>query len=174
MIENFQIFDKKLLILYILDTAKKPLSVDQIVNLCCSVDDITYFDICEYLEALKKNKFIALDVSDGTNVYSVTENGKKTLEELLELIPGLDLYKLKKMISSNIVEIKKEYEIGASMLPLKDGSYNVSCYIKDGNEEIFNIMIQTGSKEDAKIVSKNWQERSTEVHDKILEMLTGE
>ena len=174
MIENFQIFDKKLLLLYILDTAKNPLTIDQIAQLVSKVDDMTYFDICEYLDTLRRNDFIFLELIDSSQVYYLTENGKKTLEELLELIPGLDLYKLKKMISSNIGEIKQNYEVGTSILPLKDGQCKVNCYIKDGNEEIFNIMLYTGNKEDAKNISKNWQEKYSSMQEYILKNLAEE
>lgn len=174
MIENFQIFDKKLLLLYILDTANKPLTTDQIAELVSKVDDMNYFDICEYLDTLRKNEFIKLELIDSVQVHSLTDNGKKTLEELLELIPGLDLYKLKKLISSNIGEIKKNYEVGTSILPLKDGQCKVNCYIKDSNEDIFNIMLYTGNKDDAKNISKNWQEKYLEMQEYILKKLAEE
>ncbi len=174
MLEKFQIFDKKLLILYILDTAKKHLSIDQITNLCLELGNITYFDVCEYIEYLRQNDFIDIELSDDIALYFLTEKGDTTLKELIELIPGVDLYKLKKMISNTITEIKKEYEIGASLLPIKDGRYKVNCYIKDDNEDIFNINLFAGNKETAKTISKNWQENSENIHAKILDMLTEE
>lgn len=120
MLEKFQIFDKKLLILYILDTTKKHLSMDQLADLCDEIDNITYFDVCEYVEWLRQNDFIDSEISDGTELYFLTDKGNITLKELIELIPGVDVYKLKKMLSSNIPKIKQEYEIGASLFPLKD------------------------------------------------------
>ncbi len=174
MLENFQIFDKKLLILYILDTTNKHLSIDQLTTLCSDIGNITYFDVCEYIEILKNNNFIDVELADETELYFLTEKGYKTLKELIELIPGLDLYKLKKMISDSIVGIKQEYEIGTSLTPLKNGQYRVNCYIKDDNEEIFNIMLFAGNKENAKTISKNWQENNENIHSKILGMLTEE
>ncbi len=150
------------------------MSIDQITNLCCELGNITYFDVCEYLDVLKESDFVDVELSDGATLYFLTENGEKTLKELIELIPGLDLYKLKKMISDNISQIKKEYEIGTSLLPLKNGQYKVNCYIKDSNEEIFSIVLFAGNKEDAKNISKNWQENNSIIHSKILDMLTEE
>ena len=60
------------------------------------------------------------------------------------------------------------------MLPLKDGQYKVNCYIKDNNEEIFSISLFAGNKDDAKTISRNWQENNLNIHSKILDMLTEE
>lgn len=57
---------------------------------------------------------------------------------------------------------------------LRTGRYKVNCYIRDDNEDIFSLSIFAGNKENAKTISKNWQENSENIHGKILDMLTEE
>ena len=99
MTNDFNVFDNKIIILYILDHSTMPLSIDQIVKFCEDFDDITYFDICSYIDSLKKNNYIDELLEEGVMTYTLTPLGKSTLNELLELIPGVDLHNLKKLVN---------------------------------------------------------------------------
>ena len=97
-----EIFDNKIIVLYILSNSTKPLGLTQIVKLCEEFDDITYFDICSYIDILKQNKYINELVEENNLTYELTELGENVLKELLELIPGLNLHNLKKIIDRNM------------------------------------------------------------------------
>lgn len=174
MLKNLDIFDKRILVLYILDMAKKPLTTDQIFSFCTDFDDINYFDICEYIQSLKINNYILEYSEDDLNLYKLTEPGILILKELLELIPGVNLYKLKKAINKNMVNVKTEYSIGSTVIPVKSDEYKISCYIKDGNDELVNVTIYAGNKESTKNISKNWQENSDKIYSELLKMMTKE
>ena len=113
------------------------------------------------------------EVYEENNVlYSITSEGYNMLKELLELIPGVNLYNLKKIISKNMVEIKTDYSIDTNIIPIKTDEYKVSCYIKDGNDELVNISIYAGNKVQAKNISKNWTKNAEEIYSKLLDMMT--
>ncbi|MEG2348067.1 MAG: DUF4364 family protein [Clostridia bacterium] len=174
MAKELKIFDNKIIVLYILDNASKPLTLTQIVKFCEEFEDITYFDICEYLEELKASNYILEKLEDGTILYDLTDFGSSTLKELLELIPGVNLYNLKKMVNKNIIEIKTDYSIDTVIIPIKLEEYKVSCYIKDGNDELINITLYAGNKDQAKNISKNWTSNAEAIYAKLLEMMTNE
>lgn len=169
---NVEIFDKKIIVLYILSNSAKPLDITQIVKLCEEFDDITYFDICGYIDELKNNNYIKEIIEDNNYTYEVTENGENVLNELLELIPGLNLHNLKKIIDKNMSDVKKDYSVDTVIIPIKADEFKVSCYIKDGIEELINITMYAGTKEQAKNISKNWSNNSEEIYTKILEYMT--
>ncbi|CCZ56449.1 putative uncharacterized protein [Clostridium sp. CAG:1219] len=102
----------------------------------------------------------------------LTDLGISTLTELLELIPGVDLYNLKKMINKNTVKIKTDYSIGTNIIPIKSDEYKISCYIKDGTDELINITMYAGTKDQAKNISKNWSENSEKIYTKLLSLMT--
>lgn len=174
MSKDLEIFDNKIIVLYILESSNKPLTVDQIVKFCDEFDDITYFDICLYIDNLKSSRYVEESIEDNTLLYSITKEGSDTLNELIELIPGVNLFNLKKAINKNIVEVKTEYSIDTNIIPIKSDEYRVSCYIKDGNDELVNISIYAGNKMQAKNISKNWNENAEEIYTKLLEMMTKE
>lgn len=168
------IFDHKLIILYVLSNSSKPLDITQIVKLCEEFDDITYIDICAYIDYLKQNNYIKETLNESILTYEVTPLGNEVLQELLELIPGVNLHNLKKMMDKNMVDVKKEYSVDTLIIPIKVDEYKVSCNIKDGIDELINITLYTGTKEQAKNISKNWKENSEEIYNKILEYMIRE
>lgn len=172
MAKDLELFDNKIIVLYILDTNSKALSINQIAKFCEDFEDITYFDICAYIEDLKSSGYINETLQDGMLLYEPTENGTLTLRELLELIPGVNLYNIKKIINKNMVKVKTDYSIDTVILPIKSEEFKVSCYIKDGNDELVNITIYAGNKAQAKNISKNWSENAETIYSKLLEMMT--
>ena len=174
MTNESKIFDSKIIVLYILDIAGKPLSIDQIVKFCEEFDDITYFDICSYIDSLKTSNYIDENLEENTMIYSLNDLGRSTLKELLELIPGVNLHNIKKMINKNITKVKTDFSIDTTILPIKDDEYKVSCYIKDGNDELINITLYAGSKEQAKNIAKNWDEKAEEIYNQLLKAMTKE
>lgn len=174
MAKDLELFDNKIIVLYILDTNSKALSIDQIAKFCEDFEDITYFDICAYVEDLKISNYIKEIIQDGNLLYEITENGTLTLRELLELIPGVNLYNIKKIINKNMVKVKTDYSIDTVIVPIKSEEFKVSCYIKDGIDELVNITIYAGNKEQAKNISKNWSENAETIYSKLLEMMTKE
>ena len=170
--KDFELFENKMIILYILENSKKSLTLNQIVKYCEEFEDITYFDICTYVDTLINNDYIEKSTQEGNTFYSITSSGQSTLQELLEFIPGVNLYNIKKMINKNIVEIKTDFSINTNIIPVKSDEYKVSCYIQDGIDELVNISIYAGNKEQAKNISKNWSENAEEIYSKLLEMLT--
>jgi len=174
MAKDLNFLDNKIIVLYVLQNAyPKSLTIDQIVKYLEEFDDITYFDICAYIESLKKSLYI-LERLEEENVksYEITELGSSTLSELLELIPGVDIYNLKKMVNKNTVEINTDYSIGTNIIPLKAEEYKISCYIKDGKDELINITMYAGTKEQAKNISKNWANNSKIIYNKLLSLMT--
>lgn len=174
MPKDFKLFDNKIIVLYILKNSDKPLTIEQIVKFCDDFDDITYFDIFDYIQKLNESGYIEVIIEGENKLYKITECGTATLKELLELVPGVNLYNLKKMVNKNMVEIKTEHSINTQIIPSTNNTYKVSCYIKEGNDEILNISIFAGSKEEAKKISQNWDKNSDKIYEMILEQMTGD
>ena len=172
MTDNFEFFDKKFIILLVLEESNAHLSIDQIAKMCSDFEDITYFDICEYVDSLVKSAHIQEIYENDVKFFSLTDYGNSTLEELVEIIPGISMHNIKKILSKQINEIKKNYEIGSQIIPIKHGEYKIACYIKDGNDELLNITLYAGDIDNAKHISKNWESDANNIYIKTIEMMT--
>lgn len=169
---DLEIFDNKIIILYILEKNSKPLSVEQIAKFCEDFDDITYFDICTYIQELKSNGYIEeiYTQSNGSS-YVITASGLSTLQELLELIPGVNLHNIKKIISKNIVKAKTDFSIDNVVVPVND-AFKVTCTIKEDKDEVVSITMYAANKDHARNITRNWNNNAEEIYDKLLEMMT--
>ncbi len=174
MANELNFFDNKIIILYILEHSTKPLNLDQIVKFCEEFDDITYFDVCSYIDSLKSNGYIEEILDEQTITYTPTPFGLTTLKELLEFVPGVNLHNLKKFINKNLKSVKTDSDVGTIIIPISEDEMKVSCYIKDGNSELVNITVYATSKEQAKNISKNWSNDSDKIYNTLLNMITKE
>ena len=166
------IFDKRLIVLFVLNESKCPLSTEQISKFCSEFDDITYIDICMFIDSLKNSNYISESYENDKSVYSLTESGSEILSELIELIPGISLLNMKNILKEKMDNYKQDYEIDTIILPIKAEEYKVSCFIKDGNDELINLTIYAGDKENAKKISNNWKENAEILYGKIIELMT--
>lgn len=169
-----EIFDNKLIVLLIIKESKRPLTIEQIAKFCSDFDDITYFDICMYVESLKNSNYIDVLVQDEKPFYILTASGSDILDELIELIPGVNLFNVRNLLKSQLSNFKQEYEIDTIITPIKADEYKVSCYIKDGTDELINISMYAGDKEQAKKICEHWKTSSNDIYTKILELMTKE
>ena len=169
MSKNLEIFDNKLIILYVLEMSKKSLTLNELMSFFVEFENITYFDICTFVEELLAKDYIALLPEEN---YSITEKGTFTLNELLELIPGVNILSLKKIFKKNLIDVKKSYSIGSFVKNLQNNEFVISCFIKDSIQEYINISIHATSKEQAKQISQNWQDNYEEIHSYLLNKLT--
>ena len=71
MTDNFEFFDKKFIILLVLDESNSYLSIDQIAKMCSDFEDITYFDICEYIDSLVRrySRFANVEINENNDGY---------------------------------------------------------------------------------------------------------
>lgn len=174
MAKDFELFDNKIIVLYILEKNVNPLSIEQIVKFCEDFEDITYFDICTYIQELKSNDYVMESLNDsGQIIYSITPSGLSTLQELLELIPGVNLHNIKKIINKNIVKVKTDFSIDNIVVPFDD-KLKVTCYIKEGNDELVSITMYASDKDQARNITRNWNNDATEIYETLLSMMTKE
>lgn len=170
--QEMDIFDKRLIVLFVLKESKVHLSTEQISKLCSEFDDITYIDICMFIDSLKNSGYIAETYENSKTFYTLTESGLEILNELIELVPGISLLNMKNVLKDKMEDYKQNYEVDTIILPIKKDEYKVSCFIQDGNDELINLTIFAGDKENAKRISNNWKENAEELYGKIIELMT--
>ena len=170
--QDTDIFDKRLIILLLLKETNTPLSAEQISNLCSEFEDITYIDICMFIDSLKTSGYVSEIYENDKILYILTESGSEILAELIELVPGVNLLNIKNILREKMEDYKQDYEVDTIILPIKADEYKVSCFIQDGNDELINLTIYAGDKENAKKISNNWKQNADELYGKIIELMT--
>ena len=171
--DNGKLAENKVLILYILDNVKEPITNNGLYQIILAVIDMNYFYFQQFLLDLIENDFVMQYDSDEHTVYQITERGKETLSLTEDLLPGIMKLKVDTNLKSTMEKVSEEDSIVAEYMPRDENYYNVTCKIVESNECIFEIKTFAGSREQAKQIVDNWKNNATKIYPKLLETLTA-
>ncbi len=166
--------EKKALILYILDKVSKPISNDALLKLAISIDNMNYFYFQQFLLDLLEDNFISKYIQEDSEIYEITPAGKTAIDLTIDIIPGILKLEVDSKFKENLDTIKDKFSISAEYTPLSEREFSVRCKIVENNVTIFDLQAHAGSREQAKNIVENWNNKASEIYPKILELLIGE
>ena len=169
---NATIAENKVLILYVLNKANKPLSSEALLKLIMSLTEMNYFYFQQFLLDLIATKYIISYEKEQEEVYEITDSGKQALSLTEDLVPGILKLKVDKDFKDTLDTIEDELSVTAEYTPRNEKDYVVKCKIVENNTTIFEVQTFAGSREQAKDIVENWKERATDLYPKIIELLT--
>ncbi len=170
--DNETLAEKKALILYILDKVSKPISNDALFKLVVSIDDMNYFYFQQFLLDLLENKYIINYTQDEESLYELTEEGKKALSLVKDIIPGITKFKVDNSFKETLGNFQNEISVTSDFIPNSENDYRVKCKIVEDNQILFELQVFAGSRKQAKAISENWNKNAEKIYPKILEILT--
>ena len=160
--------ENKVLILYALNKANKPLTNDVLYKIVLAAANMNYFYFQQFLLDLTNNKYIEYFNNGIHTIYKITTLGKNVLELTEDILPGI----LKLQIDTELTTAKTESAVIAEFTPRSENNYVVTCKILENNECCFELKATAPSREQAKKIVSNWENNSNEIYRKILSLLT--
>lgn len=164
--------ENKVLILYVLNKANKPLTNDVLYKLVLSATDMNYFYFQQFILDLINVKYIFSFQKEDQTLYQITDSGKTTLDLTLDLLPGIIKLKADTNLKSILDSSEEEHSIVAEFTPLSENHYTIVCKIIENNETIFEVKTFAGSRDEAKAIVDNWQNNATTIYPSIIGILT--
>ena len=165
--------ENKVLILYILEAANKPLTNDVLYKLVLSAIDMNYFYFQQFvLDLINVNYIFSFQKEDQT-LYKITEDGKRTLDLTLDLLPGIIKLKADTNLKPILDTSEEEKSVVAEFTPLSENNYTIVCKIVENNETVFEVKTFAGSRTQAKSIVDNWQKNAEIIYPKILSILNN-
>ena len=148
-----------------------PLSHKELLELILTVADINYFYFQQFLSDLLEDHYIAI-CADNPNLYELTEEGAKSLELTIDLIPGITKLKIDSQFKESFDSIQDKFSISAEYTLISEKEFIVTCKIIENHTDIFKLETYVGSKEQAKQIVNHWNKNASEIYPQILELLT--
>jgi len=165
--------ENKVLILYVLNTANKALTNDVLYKLVLSATDMNYFYFQQFILDLINVNYIFSFQKEDQLLYQITDDGKRTLDLTLDLLPGIIKLKADTNLKQILDSSEEEDSIVAEFTPLSENHYTIVCKIIENNETVFEVKTFAGSREEAKSIVDNWQNHAENIYPKILDILTN-
>lgn len=164
--------ENKVLILYVLYKANKPLTNDVLYKLVLSATNMNYFYFQQFVLDLINVNYIFSFQKEEQTLYQITESGQKTLDLTLDLLPGIIKLQADTNLRAILESSEEEHSIVAEFVPLSENHYTITCKIVENNETVFEIKTFAGSRDQAKEIVDNWKEHADIIYPKMLDILT--
>lgn len=164
--------ESKVLILYILNNVKKPITNNALYKIVLSVLDMNYFYFQQFLLDLTKSEFILTYTKEDQQMYLITEKGTRTLELTEDILPGILKLQADTNLKYTLDDVDEEDSVVAEYTPINENYYNVTCKIMENNECLFEVKTFAGSREQAKQIVENWKRHAGTMYPSLLEILT--
>ena len=164
--------ENKVLILYVLNKAGKPLTNDVLYKLVLAGADMNYFYFQQFILDLINAKYIFSFLKEDQTLYQITDSGKATLDLTLDILPGIIKLKADTNLKSILDSSEEEHSIVAEFTPTSENNYTIVCKIVENNETVFEVKTFAGSRDEAKKIVDNWQNNAYTIYPKIIDILT--
>ena len=137
------------------------------MQLVLSIQDMNYFYFQQFLLDLLENKYI----TQQNSLYEITNLGKDTLKLTEDLLPGIIKFRIDNNIKKELDEIKNEVAVSSEFTIDDNNNFIVTCKLVENNTTIFEISTFAGSREQAKIISENWENNANDIYPKMMDLL---
>lgn len=134
-------------------------------------DYMDYFDFSTYLNELEENSLIETYSENNIKYYSITESGEQSLHYFSKLIPESKRNSILSFIRKNKKRIKKEYAVYANYFYHNEDEYVVKCGVIEDDLTLLELNVTVVTKEQAKLVRKNWKENCSVIYNNLLKGL---
>lgn len=168
---NHELSVNKLIILFMIEKIDMPMSNTQISEFVLNNSYTNYFSLQQYLSELVETELLNTEIIDHNTRYSLTPNGKKTLEYFENRIPDSTKEEILNYLKENRLDLKNEFEITAEYIPEKNGEYMVHCIAKEKKDILIEFKINVVSKEHALKICNNWKNNTHTIYSNFLSNL---
>ncbi len=164
------ILDVKVLVLYVLKLADRPLELQRIYELCYVDNRLTYFDICEVLPQLVASGHA--EELPG-KLFAITEKGLNNIEITANSLAYTLRSKAAKAVAEDLAEAKKGEFISASLHENGD-LISAAVELKDNFGPLMKLELAAPDKAQARKLSAVLQKNAAYIYKAIMDDIMQE
>lgn len=163
--------DIRILVCYMLNSVKAPLSKDDIITVMQEKSLANYFEVNDAISSLMKYGHITI-TEDG--FYKIESTGVQIAESLDVTLP-LSVRDKALEAALNLLaaaKVEKENNVTIDRLP-NDSGYNVTCHISGGNMDLMKFSVYVPDLFQARLVKRNFLRDPGSIYKLLLSSITG-
>jgi predicted transcriptional regulator len=172
MYENtMELAENKLLLLYILEQIKLPISNNQIAQIILENNFINYFTLQQYISELHTSHFIDFTEDAGKHRIVISEKGAKVLNLFKNRISSSKITIIDSYLRNNLAAIKKEVTVTADYTIEKDNSFLVNLKAVENDSILIDLKVNVPTNNHAKKLCSKWKANSSQLYNDIIQLL---
>lgn len=172
--DTVELAENKLLLLYIFNKIKLPISNNHITQIILENNFINYFTLQQYLEELISSKFIKQTDDSDTHRFMITEKGTKVLSLFENRISNKKIDAIDNYLKNQMEIIKKEVTVTANYTIENNDNFIVNLKALENDSILMDIKITVGSNKQAKDLCQRWKNNSSELYSRIINLLIAD
>ncbi|MFI3325725.1 MAG: DUF4364 family protein [Clostridia bacterium] len=154
----------KILICYMLNSVKAPLSGNFIIDIFQRKALANYFETTDAISSLKRQGHI---INCEGDVFVLSETGKEISVNLERSLPTSVKEKALETAIALLGQAKLEKENNVEIIKIENG-YNVICHISGGGFDLMSFTVYVPDLSQAKIVKKNFHKNPEHIYKLML------
>ncbi len=162
--------DVKVLLCYLLEKLKEPVTEDQLYEIALDSGVINYFHYMEAIDSLTENHSISREVRDGETYIVLEEKGRYGADYFNDTIP---YYFRKHILRSALYYFSKrkhERDADIEIIPKNNGC-EVDCRIKDADYDLMRLSLYAPDEEQAKFIKSKIMLDPAGFYSKVIEFV---
>lgn len=169
--DTSELAENKLLLLYIFDKIKLPISNIQITQIILENNFINYFTLHQYISELVSSGFLRYTEEEAKYRLVITKQGSKVLSMFGERLSKSKVDVIDTYLKLHHEKIKKEVNISADYTIEKDNNYIVNLKAAENNSILIDLKINVPTNKQARELCSKWKNNSAEIYNNIMRQL---
>lgn len=163
----------KLILLYIL-REKGCISRSELSDFVLYRKYMDYFALDQYLLELEDSGLISSSDENHRITYSITRNGCETLNLFQLRIPHSTRREILEYAELDALERSSTMGLDVSLHQESDGRYTVTCYVRDYDTHLFELVFHVGTPEEAARIRSRWLQKGLLLYRNLIRDLNAE
>ncbi|MCI6693546.1 MULTISPECIES: DUF4364 family protein [unclassified Clostridium] len=172
MYENSaELAENKLLVLYVTDSLKHPITNTQLTEIILENNFINYFTLQQYISELIASDFLRYETVNEKKLIRITEKGTNTLSFFSDRISPIKKKIIDDYLLSIVDSIKKELTIHSDYTLGKDDSFIVDLQALENDNLLISLKVSVPTKKQAVSLCNRWKDNPSDIYNKIMNSL---
>ncbi|SHK43646.1 protein of unknown function [Hathewaya proteolytica DSM 3090] len=169
-----ELAENKLLLLYIVNEIKLPLSNLQLTDIVLENGLIDYFNLQQYLLELSSSNLVRYIEGENKIRLVITDKGKDVLSMFFGRLSEDKLKQIDDYLIKHMDSIRQEISIKAEFQSLNDGTCIVNLSMYENEVPTIEIKIPTPSQKEAEVLCSKWKKSYLTMKDSIKNILLSQ
>ena len=160
--------DVKVLILFVAATAKYPLTLQKIYELCYQDDRLSYFDVSIAVPQMVESGHLE-QLADET--YVITEKGREQEEVTRDSIAFPVMQRAKAAVDQYNAKTRHSEFVRSEVVEQEGGSCAVRMYLRDDVGSLMKLELTAPSKTQGRVLQRAFEQKAEIIYNSVMKQL---
>ena len=161
----------KLIVLYMLDRVKFPITTAQISNYILEKEYTNFLTLQQVISELTEANLTNAHTVNNRTHLQITEEGRETLYYFDNRINDIIKNEINEYFRDNEFDLREEVSVLSNYYKSTSGEYEAHLIAKERENTLMEIKLSVPTREVAESICDNWQKKNQEVYQELAKLL---